>query len=326
MYPLTRHRAEDVDIDFVLDVDETELVVAPDVTLLSGAKGGLLWLVGMIVLVDVVLLAGFPGMLAGWKEMVASTVVTLLFLLLSIAFCVGMVRSVRRGNRVEPVLFNRLARTVTHFGSHGVRTYPWERLRPFVRIVRVVNTVGGGQTYQLVLADLDPSTGRVGAEFVAGKGDLIGAGVLRYGFFKTYMDQPLERLPTFSLVPTKPDWMQRLALSIWTFPGLAPRWLGERPWSPLVALGSVLNTALAMPLQMPELLAAGVSLGPCGEAALVPWLKRFSALPAGTTLRRLARTHAAVVAPARTCVPVALAIGTVFWGGVLWLLGEAALG
>ena len=170
MYPLTHHRAEDVDIDFVLDVDETELVVAADVTLLSGAKGGLLWLVGMIVLVDVVILAGFPGLLADWKEMIASTVVTLLFLLLSAAFCVGMVCSVRRGSRVEPVLFNRVARTVTHFGSQGVRTYPWERLRPFVRIVRVVNTAGGGQTYQLVLADVDPSTGRVGAEFVAGKG------------------------------------------------------------------------------------------------------------------------------------------------------------
>lgn len=326
MYPLTHHRAEDVDIDFVLDVDETELVVAPDVTLLSGAKGGLLWLVGMIVLVDIVILAGLPEMLADWKDMVASTIVTLLFLVLSVAFCLGMVRSVRRGNRVEPVLFNRVARTVTHFGSQGVRTYPWERLRPFVRIVRVVNTVGGGQTYQLVLADVDPSTGRVGTEFVAGKGDLIGAGVLRYGFFKTYMDQPLERLPSFRLVSASPDWMQRLALSIWTFPGLAQRWLGERPWSPLVGLGSVLNTALAMPLQMPELLAARISLGPYGEGALAPWLKRFNALPAGTTLRRLARTHAAVVAPARRCIPVALAIGTAFWVGVLWLLGDAVLG
>jgi len=124
----------------------------------------------MIVLVDVVILAGLPGMLADWKDMVASTVVTLLFLLLSAAFCVGMVRTVRRGNRVEPVLFNRVARTVTHFGGQGVRTYPWGRLRPFVRIVRVVNTVGGGQTCQLVLAGVDPSTGRVDAEFVAGKG------------------------------------------------------------------------------------------------------------------------------------------------------------
>jgi len=245
---------------------------------------------------------------------------------LSAAFCVGMVRSVRPGNRVEPVLFNRVACTVTHFGSQGVRTYPWERLRPFVRIVRVVNTVGGGQTYQLVLADVDPSTGRIDAEFVAGKGDLIGAGVLRYGFFKTYMDQPLERLPSFRLVSASPDWMQRLALSIWTLPGLAPRWLGERPWSPLVALGSVVNTSFAMPLQIPELLAARMSLRPYGESALSPWLKRFNALQASSTLRRLARSHAAVVAPARRCIPVALAIGTVFWAGVLWLLADAALG
>jgi hypothetical protein len=326
MYSLTHHRAEDVDIDFVFDIDETELVVAPDVTMLSGAKGGLLWLVGMIVLVDVVLLADLPEMLATWKEMVASTVVTLLFLVLSVAFCVGMFRAVRQGNRVEPVLFNRITRTVSHFGSHGVRTYPWERLRPFIRIVRVVNTVGGGQTYQLVLADVEPSTGRVGAEFVAAKGDLIGAGVLRYGFFKAYMDKPLERLPGFHLVPSRPDWMQRLALSIWTVPGLAPRWLGERPWSPLVGLGSALNIILAVPLQMPELFAARISLGPHGERSLGPWLKRFDALPSGAVLRGLARSHASVVVPARRCITIALPIGVVFWVAVLWLLADAALG
>lgn len=42
MYPLLHWRVEDVDADFVMDINDEELVVASDVTLLSGGKGGVL--------------------------------------------------------------------------------------------------------------------------------------------------------------------------------------------------------------------------------------------------------------------------------------------
>ncbi|WP_447594057.1 hypothetical protein [Stenotrophomonas rhizophila] len=39
MYPLTSWRAEEVDLDFVLDIGEDELVVASDLAITSGGKG-----------------------------------------------------------------------------------------------------------------------------------------------------------------------------------------------------------------------------------------------------------------------------------------------
>lgn len=56
MYPLKHWRPEEVDLDFVMDVGDRELVVAPDLTMLSGAKGGALWVIGITILVDAVFL------------------------------------------------------------------------------------------------------------------------------------------------------------------------------------------------------------------------------------------------------------------------------
>lgn len=231
-----------------------------------------------------------------------------------------MVRSVTHGNRIEPMVFNRTTRAVKHYGKSGVRTYPWDRLHPVIRIVRVVGIAGGAQSYQLVLADVDPATGKIGSKFIAGKGDLIGAAVLRFGLFNAYMSHPLDRLPHFQLVSVAPDWFQRLAISIWTAPTLAVRWLGEKPWSMLVGLGGALTVIVAMPLQMPELLAARITQGPYGERSLGPWMKRFSALPETSVLRTLVREEAGVARPARQCIVVALAIGTLFWFGVAWFM------
>jgi hypothetical protein len=317
MYPLTHHRAEDIEIDFVLDVDESELVIAPDVTLLSGGKGIALWLIGMIILVDIVLIAQLPELLRFGKRVFVVTIVSILFVLLTVPFFVGMLRSIRNGNRIEPVMFNKAERTVTHYGKGRPRTYRWESLQPFIRIIRVVSAAGGGQLYQLILADVDMSTRKVKAEFIAAKGDLIGCGVLRYGFFTAYMNQPLRDLPGFRLVSAELNWMQRLAVSLWTVPGLCPRWLGEKPWSMWIAAGSIINIVLAMPLQLPELLAARITLGPYGEDTNGPWPKRYKALATDSPLRGLARHHGDVVVPARRYLMIALPLGTVFWAAVL---------
>lgn len=89
MYRLIHHRTREVDAAFVYDADDSELVAAPDVYMLSGAKGGALWLVIMIVLVDVVILADIPGLFSSNLEMFSSIVVTLLFLVLSVFFLRG---------------------------------------------------------------------------------------------------------------------------------------------------------------------------------------------------------------------------------------------
>ena len=84
------------------------------------------------------------------------------------------------------------------------------------------------------------------------------------------MGKTLEALPAFRLASLHMSWMQRIASSIWIVPALGASWLGERPWSGRTALGTIINTVIALPLLAAEIVAAKISLGPRGEAALGP--------------------------------------------------------
>jgi hypothetical protein len=312
MYPLLHWRVEDAGVDFVMDIDDEELVVASDVTLLSGGKGGVLWMICVVLLLDLFFIHLLIKMIGRGGFGVVEFLVAAVGLS-SIPLCIWMFKSIKYKSRIEPVLFNSVDQTVTHYGEDRVRTFAWDKLRPFIRIVRVVGTAGGAQVELLVLADLDEVSGRVRAEIVAGRGDVIAAGALRYGFFKAYMDGPREDLPGFHLISVNPDWMQRIALSLWMVPALRWRWLGEKPWSPWIGVASIFNTVAALPLLIPELIAARITLGPRGESSLGPWHKRFNALAPDSTLHKLARHHGDVVVQARRCLLAAMVIGCVFW-------------
>lgn len=99
-------------------------------------------------------------------------------------------------------------------------------------------------------------------------------------------------------------------------------WLGERPWSGWIALGTTINTVVALPLLAAEIAAAKISLGPRGEAALGPWKKRFEALPEESKLRTLVRHRGGMFAPARRWLFASIAIGCVFWlaVGAFWVM------
>lgn len=101
-------------------------------------------------------------------------------------------------------------------------------------------------------------------------------------------------------------WMQRLEMSILACPGLAPRWLGGRRWLRLVGLGNALNCCCICRKCRPLGSHWGRLRGRFGAV-----VKALHAPSFGTTLRGVARSHPAVVAPARRFIPVALAIGSV---------------
>lgn len=320
MYPLLHWRVEDVDADFVMDINDEELVVASDVTLLSGGKGGVLWMMCVVLLMDLFFIHLLIEMISfggfGFVEFFVAAVG-----LSSIPLCIWMYKSVRYRGRIEPIVFNSVHRTVSHYGEDRVRTIDWNRVKPFIRIVRAVGAAGGAQVQLLVLADVDEVSGRVKAEIVAGRGGVITAGALRYGFFKTFMDGTLEELPRFRLISVNLDWMQRMAISLWTVPALRWRWLGERRWSPWVGLASFCNTLAAFPLLMAELIASRITLGPRGESSLGPWHKRFDALAPDSLLRERARHHGNVVVEAKRCLLASIAIGCVFWLAALIFFG-----
>lgn len=318
MYPLMHWRAEEVDLDFVLDVGEDELVVASDVAITSGGKGGSIWLIGVVLLLDAVFVH-FCLKLMKMDGFESSSAFLAILVLASIPFCIWIFRSVKYNGRVEPIVFNRVDQTVTHYGKDRVKTIAWERLKPFIRIVRVVGMAGGAQIELLVLAEMDEVSGRVTSEMVVGRGDVISAGSLRYGFFKAYMHGPREDLPGFRLVSVNPDWMKRLALSLWVVPALRWRWLGEKSWSPLTGLATVFNTVVALPLLIAELVAARISVAPRGESSLGPWHKRFDALAPESLLRKLARHHGEVVVEAKPWLLASIVIGCVFWSALLVL-------
>lgn len=312
MYPLLHWRVEDVDGEFVMDINHEELVVASDVTLLSGGKGGVLWMMCVVLLMDLFFIHLLIEM-TSWGGFGVVEFFVAAIGLSSIPLCIWMFRSVRYRGRIEPIVFNSVLGTVSHYGEGHVLTVEWNRLKPFIRIVRAVGAAGGAQVQLLVLADVDEVSGIVRAEIVAGRGGVITAGALRYGFFKTFMDGPLEELPRFRLISANPDWMQRMAISLWTVPALRWRWLGERRWSPWVGLASFFNTLAAFPLLMAELIASRITLGPRGESSLGPWHKRFDALAPDSLLRERARHHGDVVVEAKRCLLSSIAIGCVFW-------------
>jgi len=321
MYPLAHWRTEEVDLDFVMDVGDSELVVAPDLTMLSGAKGGALWVIGITILVDAVFLYFTLKSMDMQPDYVMDGI-ALGFILISIPFCVWILRSVRYKSRIEPVLFNREDGTVKHYGADRVTTLDWANLKPFIRIVRAVGAAGGAQVQLLILAEFDSTSRRVGREVVVGRGDIVSAGSLRYGFLEAYMGKTLEALPAFRLASLHMSWMQRIASSIWMVPVLGASWVGERPWSGWIALGTIINTVIALPLLAAEIVAAKISLGPRGEAALGPWKKRFAALPEDSKLRTLARHRGGMFAPARRWLFASIAIGCVFWlaVGAFWVM------
>lgn len=115
-------------------------------------------------------------------------------------------------------------------------------------------------------------------------------------------------------------WMQRPEMRIWACPGLAPRWLGGRPWSRLVGSGNALKCFCICRKCRPLGSHWGrrrVRFGAVVKALHAPSL--------GTTLRGVARSHTAVVAPARRCIPVALAIDGVLGGPVVMPLSVESL-
>ena len=160
MYPLAHWRTEEVDLDFVMDVGDSELVVAPDLTMLSGAKGGALWVIGITILVDAVFLYFTLKSMDMQPDYVMDGI-ALGFILISIPFCVWILRSVRYKSRIEPVLFNREDGTVKHYGADRVTTLDWANLKPFIRIVRAVGAAGGAQVQLLILAEFDSTSRRL---------------------------------------------------------------------------------------------------------------------------------------------------------------------
>ncbi|WP_137191438.1 hypothetical protein [Stenotrophomonas rhizophila] len=321
MYPLKHWRPEEVDLDFVMDIGERELVVAPNLTMLSGAKGGALWMIGVILLVDAVFMHIMIKFIALHNDYVAAAIPGA-FICISIPFCIWILSSIRYKSRIEPVLFNRADGTVSHYGADRVTTLDWVNLKPFIRIVWAVGTAGGAQVQLLILAEFESTSRTVGREVVVGRGDVVSAGSLRYGFFEAYMGKTLEALPAFRLASLHMSWMQRIASSIWMVPALGASWLGERPWSGWIALGTIINTVIALPLLAAEIAAAKISLGPRGEAALGPWKKRFAALPEDSKLRTLARHRGGMFAPARRWLFASIAIGCAFWlaVGAFWVM------
>lgn len=326
MYPLLLRRAEDGGPDFVLDINEEVLVAAPDVNAISAGKGVAVILLFAIALVIGVLIGFLPKFLEHASELKLPLAMICLTVILGLAVSVNVFRAVRSGNRLEPVVFNRADQTVTRYSHAGAASYRWKALRPFIRIIQIVHAAGGSVTYQLILAEVDDETGVVRSEFVAGKGDLIGAGANRYGFIQCFMEGPLSSLPRFQLAALRMDWFKRLAVSIWTLEVTRKCLLGERDWTPLTMLLSVLWIALLAPFQVPELIGAWISKGPYGLKESGPWPGRFDALKSDSILKSKAEHYGEVTPVARRIIIISLALGAFAWVPLFLLLCIAVRG
>lgn len=313
MYPLLLHRVEVGGPDFVLDINEDVLIAAPDVASVSAGKGIAIILLFSLIPVDAVIIKLIPKMAAATGMISFPVVVMVLALLLSVAVGINVFKAVRGGNRTEPLLLNRREGTVTVFSKTGVNTYDWRVLKPFIRIVQIVHAAGGAVTYQLVLADVDGDTGVVRSEFVAAKGDLIGAGVQRYGFFKQFMDGPHEGLPGFQVVSPRMDWAKQLVVSIWTGEMLRQRWMGEKSWTLWMVICNMLWIMLITPLQVTELIGAWISKGPFGLKETGPWPGRFESMDHNSPLKAKGKRYAEVTNMSKSLLLVSMALGVVAW-------------
>lgn len=326
MYPLLLRRAENGGPDFVLDINEEVLVAAPDVNAISAGKGVAVILLFAIALVIGVLIGFLPKFLEHASELKFPLVLIFLTVILGVAVSVNVFRAVRSGNRLEPVVFNRTDQTVTRYSQEGAASYRWQSLRPFIRIIQIVHTAGGSVTYQLILAEVDDETGVVRSEFVAGKGDLIGAGANRYGFYQRFMEGPLSGLPAFQLAALRMDWFKRMAVSIWMLEATRKRLLGERSWTLLTTLLSVSWIALLAPFQVPELIGAWISRGPYGLKECGPWPGRFEALKNDSILKSKAEHYGEVTAMAKRIIIISLVFGALVWVPLFLLLCVAVRG
>ncbi|WP_295575824.1 hypothetical protein [Stenotrophomonas maltophilia] len=313
MYPLLLRRTEDGGPDFILDVNEDALVVVPDVNSISAGKGIAVILLFAIVLIIGVVLGFLPMLLEDASKLVFPLIMVFLVAVLGAAAAVFVFRAVRNGDRLEPILFNRLDQTVTHYSGSEGEVYNWSSLKPFIRIIQVVHAAGGSVTYQLILADVEDDTGKVRSEFVAGKGDLIGAGAHRFGFFQVFMEGSLSDLPRFQLVSSRMGWLKRMAVSIWTLGATRKCLLGQQPWTPAITLVSLLWTVLLMPFQLSELIAAWISKGPFGVKETGPWPSRFDALKDDSVLKSKADRYGDVTPISRIIIVIALALGVFVW-------------
>ncbi len=325
MYPLLLHRTEDGGPDFVLDVDEDALVAVPDVNLISAGKGIAVIMLFAIASVTAYILGFLPMLMEDVSKLVLPLIMVFLVAVLGLAAAIFVFRAVRNGDRLDPILFNRLDQTVTHYSGSGAMVYNWRSLKPFIRIIQVVHAAGGSVTYQLILADVDVGTGAIRSEFVAGKGDLIGAGAHRFGFFQAFMEGSLADLPKFQLVSSRMGWLKRVAVSIWTLNATRERLLGRQPWTPGVILITIIWIALLTPLQLSELIAAGISKGPFGVKETGPWPSRFDALKDRSVLKSKAERYGDVTSISRWVVTSALAIGASIWMFLFGLLCVAVL-
>ena len=326
MYPLLLRCAEDGGPDFVLDINEKVLVAAPDVNAISAGKGIAVILLFAIALVIAVLIGLLPIFLEHASKLIFPLLLIFLTVILGLAVSVNVFRAVRSGNRLEPVVFNRSDQTVTRYSREGAVSYTWQALRPFIRIIQIVHAAGGSVTYQLILADVDDDTGVVRSEIIAGKGDLIGAGANRYGFYQRFMEGPLLGLPAFQLVSLRMDWFKRMAVSIWTLDATRRRLLGERNWTPVTFLSSVLWIVLLTPFQVPELIGAWISKGPYGLKECGPWPRRFEALKSDSILKSKAARYGEVTPVAKRIIIFSLVLGAFVWVPLFLLLCVAVRG
>ncbi|HDS1654857.1 TPA: hypothetical protein QEL76_002812 [Stenotrophomonas maltophilia] len=313
MYPLLLRRTEDGGPDFILDVNEDVLVAVPDVNSISAGKGIAVILLFAIILIVGVVLGFLPMLLEDASKLVFPLIMVFLVAVLGAAAAVFVFRAVRNGDRLDPILFNRLDQTVTHYGASGGVVYNWKSLKPFIRIIQVVHAAGGSVTYQLILADIEDGTGIVRSEFIAGKGDLIGAGAHRFGFFQVFMEGSLSDLPRFQLVSSRMGWLKRMVVSIWTLDATRKCLLGRQPWTPVITLVSLLWTVLLMPFQLSELIAAWISKGPFGVKETGPWPSRFDALKDDSVLKSKADRYGDVTPISRWIIAIALALGAFVW-------------
>lgn len=313
MYPLLLHRVEAGGPDFVLDINDDVLIAAPDVASVSAGKGIAIIFLFSLIPVDAAIIKLIPKMAAAGGMISIPVVVMVLALLLSVAVGINVFKAVRGGNRIEPILLNRKEGTVTLFSKAGVSKHDWRVLKPFIRIVQIVHAAGGAVTYQLILADVDRDTGVVRSEFVAAKGDLIGAGVQRYGFFKQFMDGSHEGLPKFQVVSPHMGWAKQLAVSIWTGDMLRQRWMGEKSWTLWMIVCNMLWVMLIAPLQVTELIGAWISKGPFGLKETGPWPRRFESMGGNSPLKEKGRRYSEVTNKSKSLLLVSMTVGVVAW-------------
>jgi len=326
MYPLLLHRTEDGGLDFVLDLDEDALVAAPDVNLISAGKGVAVIMLLAITLVTSYVIGFLPMLMEDASKLVLPLIMVFLVAVLGPVAEIFVFRAVRNGDRLDPILFNRLDQTVTHYSGSGTTIYNWRSLKPFIRIIQVVQAAGGSVTYQLILADVEGGTGAIRSEFVAGKGDLIGAGAHRFGFFQVFMEASLSDLPRFRLMSSRMGWLERTAVSIWTLNATRERLLGQQSWTPAVTLVSFIWIVLLTPFLLSELVAAWISKGPFGVKETGPWPARFDALEEDSVLKSKAKRYGDVTPISGAIVAIALALGAFVWMLLFGLLCVAIQG